>query len=110
MHLQSLKDELRFLQDYEWQREMWLPPYGDFGIPWYELVCGVFDDTGLQDSLDANTLEAEVGPTAAALLKVLDEAVMAIEDDIDEAELLDDPRMENIRELARKILAALPEN
>jgi hypothetical protein len=110
IHLKNLKGDLHVLQDYEWQRDMWLPPYGDFGIDWTELVCMVFDDTGLQDSLDANTVEAEVGPAAAALLKQLDDAVMQIEDGIDEVELLDDPRMENIRVLARKILAALPES
>lgn len=103
----SLKESLRDLADIEFQRRAWLSADGPEVSSFDELVCQVFDDTGLSDVIDEPGLEGLVGKDVAASLRALDLAVSKIDATVPPAELVMLPEMAEIRDLARCALGNL---
>lgn len=103
----SLKESLGDLADIDFQRRAWLSADGPEVSSFDELICQVFDDTGLSDVIDKPYLEDIVGRAAAARLRTLDRAVSEIDSDLPPAELILLPEMARIRELARQALEEL---
>jgi hypothetical protein len=96
----ELKESLRDLSDFEYQRRVWLSPDGPEFSSFDELVCQVFDDTGLSHVIDKPALEELVGKDAAESLRALNRAASKLEATIPPAEFIMLPEMARLAELA----------
>lgn len=103
----KLMDCLRELADAEFQRRAWLATEGPAVSSFSEMVSQAFDDSGLADSIDADRCPRELDDEAFRALKNLDRAVSKVEQALGPEAQLEDPRMENVRRLARAALDLL---
>jgi hypothetical protein len=69
-----------------------------------ELVCQVFDDTGLSRALDRGSLEQEIGEAAVETLRALSAEIDRIPDDRKANVLVSSPNMHEVRRLANQAL------
>jgi hypothetical protein len=98
---------LRELADLEFQRCTWLAVEGPAVSSFSEMVSQTFDDSGLTDSIDADHCPRELDDEAFLALKILDGGVSKIDQALRPEAQLEDPRMEEVRRLARAALDLL---
>ena len=100
----KVEDALQELAELEVQRRLWLASSGE-ASSFTEAVCLLFDDSGLARALERN--EVVYGVRVDAVLRRLGKAVQAIDESQDPVDLLADPMMETVRELAAQALLLL---
>jgi len=98
---------LRELADLEFQRRAWLAAKGSAVSSLSEMVSQAFDDSGLADSIDADRCPRELDDEAFRALKTLDRAVSKVDQALGPEAQLENPRMEEVRRLARAALDLL---
>ena len=100
---------LERLSDLEYQRKTWLSsgdgPFDTF----VESVCGVFNDAGLVDYQRRGVRPKEFDEVVWSVVGELDVAVDEVDDNRPPQEVLDNPRMARVREIAARLLALLAE-
>ncbi|MCE5197983.1 MAG: hypothetical protein ABFD54_13790 [Armatimonadota bacterium] len=93
---------LRELADENYQRRVWTSSSGPEMSSFDEDVCGLFDDSGLGDELD------KPGPVFSEVidrhLRVLDARLQSIDARCHPLEVIQDPRMEEVRAQAKHLL------
>jgi hypothetical protein len=83
-----LIDGLRDLADRSFQERVWVRDAGPEVSSFTELVCQIFDDTGLEDLLESGGAGHELGAEAARELGTLSELIDAIPEGLDVVTLL----------------------
>jgi hypothetical protein len=102
--MNNLSRGLRELSDAEFQHRTWMASKGPEVSSFSELVSQVFDDTGLADALDAGRCPPELSEISFSVLKELDSAVSRVDQGATPEDLLDNPKVERVRELASQAL------
>ena len=92
---------LEYLSDRGLQQKAWLEN-NEIWSSFNDDVSAVYESSGMERLLYKKTI---FGKEADNALRELDHMVMAIPDDVDEAELIDSPEMEAIRRKAAEALA-----
>lgn len=103
----KLMDCLRELADLKFQRRTWLAAEGPAASSFSEMVSQAFDDSGLADSIDADRCPRELDDEAFRALKKLDGAVSKVDQALGPEAQQEEPRMEEVRRLARAALDLL---
>jgi hypothetical protein len=98
-------ERLRELSDYEYQRRVWLSNRGFEQSSFVEAVSGLFDDSGLTDSLGRRT--PIFGEHVDKVLLELSRTIDQIDSRQGPAQLIEDKRMRRVRELASTALSLL---
>lgn len=98
---------LQELSDQKFQQEVWLSTGGDKVSSFVEVVEQLFTDSGLGDELEKGT--AGLGREVEDNLMLLDQELSKINRKQQALEIIKDPRMESIRNIAAKILLLLEE-
>jgi hypothetical protein len=98
----KITDCLRELADKDFQRKVWLASSGPKISSLEEAVCGLYDDSGLQGEMDrAHTVFSE---TIDGKLAVLGNKLLAIDSYRHPSEIIEDPKMDEVRMLAAELL------
>lgn len=106
--IESLRASLADLSNEKVQREAWVQ--GACFLPDYnELVCQVFDDTGLSEALKTGTADAALGTRCTSLLRELSTVVDSVQVDRPCVEVVDSPELMRVRAVAAAALIAMPE-
>lgn len=105
INMKQLIEALQEFSDAEFQRRAWLASEGSVVSSFSEQVCQTFDDTGLSDVLDAHDCPPELDEQTFATLKDLDSAVALVDHAAPPERLLQDPRVQDVREIAARALA-----
>ena len=107
LDMSNLVIGLERLSDLEYQRKTWLSS-GDGPIDTFvESVCDVFDTADLSDYLRRGARPSELDEVVWSVVGELDVAVDEVDDNRPPQEVLDDPRMAKVREVATRLLALL---
>lgn len=104
--LNNLRDCLADLADEQKLRDAWVT-VAFFFSDYDDLMCMIFDDTGLCDIIDSGTLEAEFGPRASALIGRLHRLTKELGYDLRGESLLEHPTFKEMQQTARELLAEL---
>jgi hypothetical protein len=107
LDISKLSECLHELGDKEFQQRTWLESQGPEVSSFSELVSQAFDDTGLSDVLDTDSLEMEVSAEAAFALKELSKAINNVDPALSPAALIEHPTMEKVRVCARRAVSHL---
>jgi hypothetical protein len=104
MNQAKVIEGLRELSDIGSQRKWWLAPEGEVSS-FTEAISKLFDDSGLGDVLDRG--KPAFTPSVDMLLRRLSDEVGGIDQFGVREELIADPKMQSIRELAARILSLI---
>lgn len=104
IYQENLKVCLRELSSEDFQKRAWLASSGPEISSFAELVAQTFDDTGLGDALGQGELPPELDDAAFSTLKELRRAVSKVDQYAPPEELLTDPKVEKVREIAARAL------
>lgn len=107
--VREVLDCLGQLADPEFQERVWVRGQGPEVSSYVEVVCQLFDDTGLGDLLDDGAAEAAFGSEAVGELLRLRQLVDSIPSGVDAASLVRLPAWEEtvrVAGRARRVLAA----
>jgi len=107
IYKKNIIDSLHVLADYDHQKKTWFSsswPWSSFA----EDVCQLFDDTGLDRALKSN--ETIFGKVADKVLHELDDAVSEVNSKLPPQLLLNDPRVQLVREKAAEALRLITSN
>lgn len=96
---------LRELADRSYQERVWATFAAPEQSSFEEAVCGLYDDSGLGNELDKS--HAVFSAVADAKLRVLGDKLSAIDSNRAPLEIIKDPKMEEVRVLARELLDLL---
>jgi hypothetical protein len=105
--VEKLMTCLRELADADFRRRAWLASDGPLISSFPELASHAFDDSGLIDSLQSDRCPRELDPESFSALRDLDTAVTRGDQDLAPTELIEDPRMAEVRQKARAALDIL---
>ena len=97
-------EALQELADPELQHRLWLASSGE-ASSFTEAICRLFDDSGLARALERE--EVVYGVPTDTVLRRLGKAVQAVDEFQDPVDLIADPMMETVRELAAQALSLL---
>ena len=103
----KIKAGLAELADKEFQQRTWFSESGPEVSSFSELVCQLFDDTGLSDMIDSPELEKQLGRVVAEGLRELDRKLDDVDSSTEPSRLIESPAMEEVRRLARELLESL---
>lgn len=106
--VKMLRGCLLELADETWQRRAWLASRGVTVSSLSELASQTFDDTGLSDALDTGKLPGGWHEGLVTALRELDAAVSRVDQRKAPEQVLRDPKMRVVRELAARCLGLLP--
>ncbi|MCL1918710.1 MAG: hypothetical protein FWG14_10405 [Peptococcaceae bacterium] len=106
--MKNLTDALRWLSDANTQEKSWILHEGQYIPVFSELICQLFDDTGLQDIIDENILENFFPEDVCAYIYSLNKAVSQVNQSLPLNEMLNSPEMLVLRYEANRLLLALP--
>ena len=98
--IDNLLVALSDLADQEFQRRAWLASEGPEVSSFSELICQVFDDTGLSDALGADRRPIALSERSFSALRKLDWAVSKVDQGLSTELLLEDAQMEAVRRVA----------
>ena len=93
------------LADEQRQKELWLASGGAQVSSFVEAVCGLFDDSALSDALDSSG--TEYGSVVDSRFLELGRLLDAIDYRRTPADLIDDPRMRDVRRVANEIVSMI---
>jgi hypothetical protein len=110
IQLETLRVCLRELSDVEWQRRVWLAATGPEVSSFEELICQLFDDTGLSDAIDSGRCPAQLTEKSFLEFQRLGRAVRRVDQTAAPADLLEDPRLIEVRARAASVLDILDES
>lgn len=96
---------LRELSDQKFQQEVWLSTGGEKVSSFAEAVEQLFTDSGLGDELEKGT--TGLGREVEDNLMLLDQELSKINRKQHASEIIKDPKMENVRNIAAKVLLLL---
>ena len=96
---------LREMEDKSFQQRVWLASSGPEVSSITEAMCQLYDDSGLGDELDKSRVV--FSETIDAKFVVLGKKLLAIDSDRPPLEIIEDPKMEDVRVLARELLDVL---
>lgn len=99
---------LRELSDLKLQRELWLSSGGDRVSSFVEAVEQLFTDSGLGDELESSA--TGLGSEAERALALLEKQLAKVNRRQSVLDMLNDPAMQCVRELAYEILKLLKED
>ena len=105
IHLSNVIECLRELSDIEFQRRVWVDGSGPDVSSFEELICQLFDDTGLDDAIESGAARDELGEEIATRLQDLDSAIARIDRSLSADLLVEHPAMEDVRQLASTVLS-----
>lgn len=105
---ENLIEELRDLADLGFQLEVWQGLRPGVMSSFAEVVCGVFDDSGLGDLLeDPQAARLKLGERATEAAPGLSNAVDQVDAERSVEELVTSSEMERVRTLARRLCGLL---
>ncbi len=107
IYVSNLIECLKELSDAEFQRRVWVEGSGPEVSSLEELVSQLFDDTGLGDSIESETIAKELGDDAASALLELDSAINTLDQTLPADRLIEHPTMVRVRRLAADALSKL---
>ena len=96
---------LKELADKGYQERLWLASSGDEISSLTEAVCQLFDDSGLGDALDRNN--RVYGDPVDHMLRQLDGILRQLPRNTHPSIVIDDPKMEMVRNLASRVLSLI---
>lgn len=96
---------LKELADCGFQRRVWLASAGPEVSSFVEATCGLFDDSGLGNALDADALV--FSPHVDSLFLELREELSKIDHNRAPETIINDPRMDRVRAIAAELLVLL---
>jgi hypothetical protein len=99
-----LRWRLEELSNREEQERLWLGNSGGEMSSFTEAICGVFDDAGLTRAIESNFLQKNYSEAFCRKVNELDRTINSIPENSSPREIIDHPRMEQIRILASEIL------
>ena len=99
----NIKEALRWLTDYEFQKSSWIANNQNFIASYNEQISWVFEDTGLDEALKAGEVVFDI-PADKALRDLRTMANKINSRDFTEEALLESPHMQAIREKAAHAL------
>ena len=109
MHIieEIVEDALRHLADEAEQRRSWLASHGPEVYSWAEATCHLWDDSGLSSALDRPgvTYSVEIDER----LRQLHELMRRVDSERSPQDILGDPLLPRIRDLAARLLKDLRE-
>ncbi len=106
VHIDLLLDGLRDLADKDWQERVWSGRSHVEMSSFAELVCQVFDDTGLSSASD-ETRVRELGSEIAHLVRDLERALSRVDATLPVPDLIDSPSMEKVRKISAALVNLL---
>jgi hypothetical protein len=109
VYRENVIEHLKELADAEFQQRAWLGKIPNIVSSYEEVVCGLFDDSGLGDALEAEELYPVFDPDTDAVLRRLSAEVLKIRSQ-DPRLILNDPQLVNIRGLAERSLQMISSN
>ena len=109
IYIQNIKTSLAELADAEFQRQTWLSESDTEISSFPELLCQLFDDTGLSDIIDDPELDRYFGESIANKFRNLDRLTTKIDQHTEPSVLIELPEMEEVRNLAKDILNSFPD-
>ena len=81
---------------------------GSTGVPTpEELICQLFDDTGLGHAIEKGTVAADLGDDVAAALGELEKAIKTLDLSLDPANFVNSTGMASVRRSASRVLSKL---
>jgi hypothetical protein len=89
------------------QERLWLGRSQNEMSSFEEAVCGVFDDSGLTRAFESGYLEKNYSDEFCGKVNELHRAIHSVPEKLRPQEIIDHPRMEKIRILAREMLEML---
>lgn len=100
-----VRECLRELADYEFQKRTWLASTGPEVSSFSELISQLYDDTGLGDALEGADLifDARID----GILREIDKAASHVNQRLPASQLLEEPSMKVIRRLATEAIEGL---
>lgn len=101
----TVEDALRELSDEQAQRRLWMASGGPEVSSLIECSSRLWDDSGLADALDSG--QVVYRPDIDAQFEALEGKLKVIDEMRPPAEILDDPRLIQVRSLAGQLLAAI---
>lgn len=104
-----LEESLRELSSEQFQREIWTGQTSQLMSSFTEAVCGVFDDSGLGDSVSTGTAQSALGSDLYRLVEELDCAVSNVDSTDSPLTLIESCEMEIVRRIAHRLLTRLQE-
>lgn len=105
VYVSRILECLRELADKAYQQRIWTASSGPEISSFTEAVCQLFDDSGLGDELDKS--RTVFSAMIDARLRVLGDELVAFDDNRAPSEIIEDPKMEKLRVLARELLDLL---
>ena len=109
LDMRTIVDGLERLSDVEWQRKAWFSS-GEYPVDSFEeSLCSVFDDAGLSEYLRPGVQPKEFDEMVWSAIDELDVAVDEVIEYRTLEELMADPGMAKLREVAARVLALLKE-
>lgn len=100
-------DALKELSDEAYQRRVWCGAGGQEMSSFCEAICGLFDDSGLGSALETSTHRHIFSSNVDESLRELRVAISKINQSAPPADLIRDPKMQLVRELAKLTLQNL---
>lgn len=101
----QVMDALKYIADYDFQKIAWLSTGAYPVSSFIEDYCGLFDDTGLSDTMKIN--QPVFSEAADQALIELRDAMDKVDDKRPPGLVLNDPLMASVREKAVKVLQLL---
>jgi len=105
---ETLRDGLRELASETLQEALWIRGVEGERHSYEEAVCYVFDDSSVAIALEKGALPAEFSDEIREALEQLRKTIHSIPGhEISEKEIIEHPKMEEVRALANRILEGL---
>ena len=109
LQIENLVDGLECLSNMDLQERSWMH-HEDVVVPSFpEVICQIFDDTGLQDLIDEKSLRAHFSHDVCADIYLLDSALSRVKGSLSPEELIESAEMDDLRSSAKKLLLTLHE-
>ena len=100
---------LKELSDKELQEHEWLYDDGDSSAEFVEVVCQLFDDSGLGDYLDAKSGDIILSKDLDIIMRELDSILRAIDSKIGAKNILTHPNWSKVLGLSSQALTLIQE-
>lgn len=100
-------DALKELSDEAYQRRVWCGAGGQEMSSFDEAICGLFDDSGLGSALETSKPKPIFSFNVDESLRRLRVAISMIDQSAPPADLVQDPKMQLVRELAKFTLQTI---
>ena len=109
LQIANLIDGLKYLSNMDLQKRSCLYHEDVFVSSFSELICQIFDDTGLQDLIDEKSLQAHFSNDVCDEIYLLDEALSRVNKSLSSEELIESAEMDGLRSAAKKLFTHLAE-